>query len=152
MKLRRFAMILAAVLVSCGLAAGASLAQIGRGGWSSRFPMPGQGAKVKRQFQAKQGEGFVKLLYRGFLDREPRREEAAHWRQELAASYDRSRVVMDFFNSDEFFVRQLYLGLLKREPDPEGIEYFTDALRRGRPRDDVVESILGSEEFNNRLR
>lgn len=95
---------------------------------------------------------FVRHLYRGFLHREPSRDEVHAWLRRLDAGDRPIDLVRSFMDSDEYFVRETYRGLLGREPDPEGMEGYLRMLRRGGNRAEMVENILGSPEFRKALR
>lgn len=148
-KVSLLAPVLLALVLAVAFNAGAAAPWFNSGGSrSGRSDRPAQ-----RQQRIQYGdERFIRLLYQGFLNRNPTSEEVRTWGVKLNRGESPAELVRDFMNSDEFFVRETYRGLLGREPDPSGMNNFSRGLQRGQSRSDVVESILDSEEFFKRMR
>jgi hypothetical protein len=112
------------------------------------------------EFQARNGapddRGFVRLLYRNVLGREPDAAGEAHWVGELGSGRTtRARVLVAFASSPEHVARTArtlpvalaYAGLLRRPVDPAGLSYWS-----ARPVPDVVAGLVASDEFRARFR
>lgn len=138
-----------ALVLAAAFSAGAAAPWFGPGGSGQG----GQGRSGQSQRRVQYGEArFIRLLYQGFLNREPTPDEVRNWGAKMSRGASPAELVRTFMDSDEYFIRQTYRGLLGREADPSGMSTFTRGLQRGQSRSDVVESILESEEFFKRLR
>ncbi|MBR6380386.1 MAG: DUF4214 domain-containing protein [Lachnospiraceae bacterium] len=139
----------------------------GRAYWTDRLlSYEGDGANLaygffrSREFQAREitNDGYLRILYRTFFDREPDREGYDHWSYRLDFGMSRNLVLCSFVNSDEFtalcgtygitrgymyqdgeplssqvspFIKRLYENVLGRTPDTEGIQYWTEQIATG---------------------
>ena len=125
-------------------------------------------------YGATDSTGFVTLLYRNVLGREPDAGGLAHWVTQLdGGRMSRAQVVVGFSESPEFVdasaagaaavshaalqgaatgdVYRLYLGVLDREPDLAGFEGWTARLASGTAYETVVAGFVGAPEFVTRF-
>lgn len=111
------------------------------------------------EFGARNGapdnRGFVRLLYRNVLGREPDASGEAYWVAQLdSGRMSRARVLVSFSQSPEHIARNApnlpvalaYAGLLRRPVDPGGLAHWS-----GRPIAEVVGALVASEEFRRRF-
>lgn len=105
---------------------------------------------------APDSRGFVRLLYRNVLGREPDSAGEAHWVGQLdSGRMSRAEVLVAFAQSPEHVARTAralpvalaYAGLLRRAVEPAGLTYWS-----GRPTSELVGGLVGSEEFRARFR
>jgi serralysin len=114
--------------------------------------------------------GFVTLLYRNVLGREPDAPGMQTWTSALAGGKSRSDVVLDFSESGENIgltspgveqglwlrddaaaqVARLYHTTLNRLPDAEGLVTWTNALHNGDSLLTISDKFTGSPEFVER--
>jgi hypothetical protein len=114
--------------------------------------------------------GFVTLLYRNVLGREPDATGMQTWTSALAGGKNRSDVVLDFSESGENIgltspgveqglwlrddaaaqVARLYHTTLNRLPDAEGLVTWTNVLRNGDTLLRISDDFTGSPEFISR--
>ncbi|WP_260349868.1 DUF4214 domain-containing protein [Alloyangia mangrovi] len=125
--------------------------------------------EFRQAYGAPDDAGFVTLLYRNVLDREPEPQGLANWTARLEAGMSRERVVLGFSESAEFIaasaagaaghsrealqqgwaddVFRLYQAVLDRAPDLPGLLNWSARLAQGRPFPEVVEGFTASAEF-----
>lgn len=132
-----------------------------------------QGFVGSREFAARYGAagdaGFVTLLYRNVLGRDPDPAGLAGWTDRLATGTSRAEVVVGFAESAEFVARsldetfamtraglqaeaaddvfRLYQAVLGRTPDPVGLETWSGRIAAGRNLSEVAEGFAASREF-----
>lgn len=114
--------------------------------------------------------GFVTLLYRNVLGREPDAPGMQTWTSALAGGESRSDVVLDFSESEENIgltspgieqglwlrddaaaqVARLYHTTLNRLPDAEGLVTWTNALHNGDSLLTISDQFTDSPEFVER--
>ena len=120
------------------------------------------------EFLARYGDlddaGFVTLLYRNVLEREPDAGGLRQWTGRLAAGASRGLVMLGFSDSEEFkrqstiigtgddsrSVERLYLAYFLRAPDTAGLAYWTHEWSRGIPLPVISDAFAASAEFRNR--
>jgi hypothetical protein len=139
------------------LAAGLSLAAVSDGFAGSPEFIARYGALDDR--------GFVSLVYRNVLGREPDLGGLDHWARQLAAGASRGTVMTGFSESAEFVgrtgtpgpttdavgaVARLYLAYFGRQPDTSGLISWVGRLGAGTRLADVSQAFAGSPEFVGR--
>jgi hypothetical protein len=139
------------------LAAGLSLAAVSDGFAGSPEFIARYGALDDR--------GFVSLVYRNVLGREPDPAGLEHWARQLAAGASRGTVMTGFSESAEFVgrtgtppptteavgaVARLYLAYFGRQPDTSGLISWVGRLGAGTRLADVSQAFAGSPEFVGR--
>lgn len=125
--------------------------------------------EFRQTYGAPDDAGFVTLLYRNVLGREPEPQGLGNWTARLEAGLSRERVVLGFSESPEFIaasaagaaghsrealqqgwtddVFRLYQAVLDRAPDLPGLLNWSARLAQGRPFLEVVEGFTASAEF-----
>jgi len=135
-----------------------------------------QGLTTSREFQTRYGgldnAGFVSLLYRNVLGREPDTGGLAAWTGQLDRGASRASVVTGFSESSEFRtsaridalnqsraalqadmaddVFRIYRAVLGRSPDAAGFDAWTATMAQGRDFGTVAQGFTGSREFQTR--
>jgi len=134
------------------------------------------GFTASREFQTRYGgldnAGFVSLLYRNVLGREPDAGGLAAWTGQLDRGASRASVVTGFSESAEFRtsaridalnqsraalqadmaddVFRIYRAVLGRSPDAAGFDAWTATMAQGRDFGTVAQGFTGSREFQTR--
>ena len=98
--------------------------------------------------------GFVRVLYRNVLHRDPDPAGEQYWVDRLAEGRSRAWLVAVFAESAEHRnataaslpVAVAYAGLLRRQPDSAGLAWWST-----QPLADLVGGILGSAEYRSRF-
>ncbi|MBE9640236.1 DUF4214 domain-containing protein [Salipiger mangrovisoli] len=125
--------------------------------------------EFRQAYGAPDDAGFVTLLYRNVLDREPEPQGLSNWTARLETGMSREQVVLGFSESAEFIaasaagaaghsrealqqgwaddVFRLYQAVLDRAPDLPGLLNWSARLAQGRPFPEVVEGFTASAEF-----
>jgi len=107
------------------------------------------------RYGAPDDRGFVRLLYRNVLGRDPDAAGEQHWVDQLGSGrLTRPGAVVAFAGSAEHLARTAstlpvalaYEGLLRRPVDASGLAYW-----RGRPVAELVGGLVGSSEFRARV-
>ncbi|MFT7598258.1 MAG: hypothetical protein ACI8TP_001179 [Acidimicrobiales bacterium] len=106
--------------------------------------------------------GFVQLVYRNVLGRDPDSAGLSYWAGRLATGDSRGRVMIGFSESQEFIdgtrvrinqaesngpVARLYRAYFLREADEEGLHYW---LATGLPLQQISSSFADTPEFRER--
>jgi Peptidase family M28/Domain of unknown function (DUF4214) len=126
----------------------------------SGFPLEGIAGLVSEspEFQARYGSpdnrGFVRVLYRNVLHREPDAGGEQYWVDRLNEGRSRSWLVVAFAESAEHRnataatlpVAVAYAGLLRREPDAGGLAWWS-----AQPVTSLVAGLVSSAEYRARF-
>ncbi|MBN9889848.1 DUF4214 domain-containing protein [Salipiger abyssi] len=125
--------------------------------------------EFRATYGALDNEGFVTLLYRNVLDRDPDAQGLGNWTARLDDGMSRAQVVRGFAQSGEFTdstaadarafgeassqagwsddVYRLYRATLDRDPDLRGFTNWTGRLAEGADPESVTDSFVRSPEF-----
>jgi hypothetical protein len=113
-----------------------------------------------QRFGNPDNEGFVKVVYRNVLGREPDAGGLAYWKGLLDGNaLTRAQLMDSFARSAEFdaavrnraYAMLLYLGLLRRSPEPAGLEYWAQAVGTGTPLETLTGAFIDSAEYARRF-
>ncbi len=117
-------------------------------------------AEFAATYGALDNSGFVTLVYRNVLGRDPDPAGLAFWVGHLGSGIvTRGQLMLAFSESPEFrirmanreFVTMAYVGLLRRTPDPGGFAYWLAFAEAGNPRAVLIGAFIGSPEYRNRF-
>lgn len=139
------------------LASGTSLAAVSAGFAGS--------AEFLERYGRLDDAGFVRLVYRNVLGRDPDRQGYDHWTSMLAQGLSRGAVMVGFSESPELVaatqtappmgsveaaVRRLYRAVFLRPADAAGLAHWTAQHAAGLPLASVASAFTASDEFRSR--
>lgn len=105
------------------------------------------------EFYARGGgnnRGWVTLLYRSVLDRNPASSEVDWWSAQIAAGMNRGAVARGFLYSTEHLttvVDGYYVDLLGRHIDPSGRGTWVGLIQAGWRDEEIIAGIISSPEY-----
>ncbi|MDY0072436.1 MAG: trypsin-like serine protease [Thauera sp.] len=115
--------------------------------------------EFRQRYGALDNEGFVTLVYRNVLERDPDPIGRVYWLNKLASGMSRGEVMLGFSDSFEYIASQqarntvimLYAALLQRIPAVDELPPWLGRVTERSGRLELIESILNSDEYRRRF-